>query len=173
MAPEQALDPRNADARADIYSLGCTLHFLLTGSPPHEGESVLATLLAHREAPVSSLRRTRPDCPPALDALFQRMLAKRPGDRPASMSEVVLELERIQKGTPRSFALRRSILALGLAASVVVGLVFLLNQSPSSPGTKPAPVAEKGEAKNPPIEMVRIEAGRFQMGSLDGDPRCP
>ncbi len=177
MAPEQALDPRKADARADIYSLGCTLHFLLTGAPPHEGASVLATLLAHRESPVPSLRAARSDCPPALDSLFQRMLAKSPADRPASMSGVVKELERIQTGAGRSRSPRRSILALALAASVLIGLFFLLKQTPPvaspPPASKPVPMAEKDEGKRPQIEMVDIEPGRFQMGSLDGDRDVP
>jgi serine/threonine protein kinase len=173
MAPEQALDPRSADARADIYSLGCTLHFLLTGAPPHEGESVLATLLAHREADIPSLSRKRSDCPPPLDALFRRMLAKRPEERPASMAEVVRDLERIQKGTHRSFASRRSLVALALAACVLVGLAFLMNQTPGAAGSKPAPMTEKDDSKRPHIEMVRIEAGRFQMGSQESDRDAP
>jgi eukaryotic-like serine/threonine-protein kinase len=93
MAPEQADDSRLADHRADIYGLGCTIHYLLTGREPFTGETVLKRLMAHQERPAPLLRATRPDVPAALDDTFQKMLAKRPADRPPSMTAVITLLE--------------------------------------------------------------------------------
>ncbi len=93
MAPEQSYDTHEADARSDIYSLGCTLYRLLTGEPPYLGDSVVKRVMAHREAPIPSVRERRPEVPPRLDALCRRMMAKRPEERPASMGEVIAELQ--------------------------------------------------------------------------------
>ena len=95
MAPEQALDTHRADARADIYALGCTLYRLLTGNPPYQGETLMQILLAHREDPIPSLCAARPDVPAELDAMFPEMVAKKPEDRQQSMAEVVAELEAV------------------------------------------------------------------------------
>lgn len=95
MAPEQSLDVRSVDHRADIYSLGCTLFFALTGRAVYEAESVLRKLLAHQEEPVRSLRQICPEIPDEIDLLFQRMVAKRPDDRFQSMSEVCAEMARL------------------------------------------------------------------------------
>ncbi len=50
LAPEQAIDSRSVDGRADIYSLGCTLYFLLVGSPPYRGATVTERLAKHQTA---------------------------------------------------------------------------------------------------------------------------
>jgi serine/threonine protein kinase len=93
MAPEQAEDSHSVDHRADIYSLGCTVFFLLTGREAFAGASILKRMVAHQEHPAPSLRAIRPDVSPALEAAYQKMMAKSPKDRPASMSEVIALLQ--------------------------------------------------------------------------------
>ena len=96
MSPEQAEDSHHADHRADVYSLGCTLFYLLTGRPVYEGDTPMTKMLAHREQPVPSICAIRRGAPEALDAIFQRMVAKRPEDRQQSMGAVVSELEAVR-----------------------------------------------------------------------------
>ena len=92
MAPEQALATRQADARADIYSLGMTLWYLLTGRPCYDGENSLQKLMAHQKAEIPSLRMACSQVSPELDAVFTRMVAKSPESRYQSMSEVIAAL---------------------------------------------------------------------------------
>jgi serine/threonine protein kinase/Leucine-rich repeat (LRR) protein len=96
MAPEQALDTRTADARADIYSLGCTLYFLLTGKAPFQGDTVMKILLAHRDGSVPRAGDVRGDVPDAVDDLFARMVAKKVDDRFQTMTEVIAALEALR-----------------------------------------------------------------------------
>ncbi|WP_168175844.1 serine/threonine-protein kinase [Thermogutta terrifontis] len=93
MAPEQAVSTHRVDGRADIYSLGCTLYRLLTGEPPYPRQTLMEVLVAHREAPIPSLSKARPDVPVEVDMVFQRMMAKRPEDRYQRMEEVIEALE--------------------------------------------------------------------------------
>jgi serine/threonine protein kinase len=93
MSPEQAYDPRLADARSDIYSLGCTLHYLLTGKAPYGGQGFMERLIGHRERPIPSLRKLRKEVPDALDDVFRRLMSKSPEGRPQTMFDVIEDLE--------------------------------------------------------------------------------
>ena len=97
MSPEQAYDPRTADGRSDIYSLGCTLHYLLTGKAPFGGQTFMERLLGHRERPIPSLLTSRRDVTEPLDATFQLLLAKSPEGRPQTMAAVISELQRCRR----------------------------------------------------------------------------
>jgi serine/threonine-protein kinase len=81
ISPEQARDPRNADVRSDIYSLGCTLYFMLTGRPPFPDGTVLQKLLQHQGEEPSDPRMLRPDLPDELLKVLRRMLVKVPQQR--------------------------------------------------------------------------------------------
>ena len=95
IAPEQARGER-VDAQTDVYSFGVVLHELLTGEVPYAGDNFLSVAMKHVNEPVPSVLDTRPDAPIRLAALIERCLAKQPADRPASMDEVVAELEAVR-----------------------------------------------------------------------------
>lgn len=89
LAPEQIDQAHTADTRSDVYGLGGTLYFLLTGAPPFsEHRTWLEKLRAHATSPIPPVRQRRPEVPAALAALLERMLAKAPNDRPATPGEV-------------------------------------------------------------------------------------
>ena len=94
-APEQAIDSHRVDSRADIYSLGCTLYFLLAGRPPFNEGSLTQRLLAHQNREPAALETLRQDIPAALRTLLRRMLAKSPAERIGTAREVADELDRI------------------------------------------------------------------------------
>ena len=95
IAPEQARNPRDADTRSDIYSLGCTLFYMLTGQPPFPGGTPLQKLLSHQGDQPPQLAELRADIPAPLAAVVGRMLAKRPEQRyqtPADLTTALLDL---------------------------------------------------------------------------------
>ncbi|MDP1562528.1 MAG: serine/threonine-protein kinase [Pirellulaceae bacterium] len=97
MAPEQARSAMTADERADIYSLGCTLYFVLMGQPPFRGATEIDTILAHSQEPTPELPQEIAGrlVPDGLRELTRIMMAKLPEDRPQSMSIVVETLENL------------------------------------------------------------------------------
>jgi hypothetical protein len=105
-APEQFTDPRRVDARSDVYALGCTLHFLLTGDPPFPAESRREVLRRHREDTPPRPDAARPGVPAEVAALVERMLAKEPDARPQSAAEVARVLARYAEagGSVRDWA---------------------------------------------------------------------
>ena len=88
MAPEQAKNSRDADPRSDLYSLGCTLYFLLTGRVPFPYEGPIEKILAHQTEPPPPLQALRPEVPAALAGIIVRLMAKRPEDRFQTPAEV-------------------------------------------------------------------------------------
>ncbi len=95
MAPEQAKDSRGTSERSDIYSLGCTLFFLLTGVPPFAGGDITEKLSKHFTAPPPDPRDFRPDVPEALSIITRKMMAKRPENRFANYDELIAALDAV------------------------------------------------------------------------------
>lgn len=92
LAPEQAQNPTAVDIRADVYSLGATLFYLLTGKVPYEGANPTEKLIKHITEPPPDLLPLRPDAPPQLDALIKWVMAKRADDRPQTPSQFAVAL---------------------------------------------------------------------------------
>ena len=90
MAPEQTLDAKEADHRADIYGLGCTLYYLLTGLKMYDADTLMKRIMAHRCDPIPSLRAARADAPEWLEPIFQKLVAKDKADRYQSMTDVLV-----------------------------------------------------------------------------------
>jgi hypothetical protein len=94
-APEQAENIHAADIRSDLYSLGCSFYYTLTGQVPFPGGSALQKLMSHLTREVPALATVRPDIPEAVAAVVHRLVAKDPARRFQTPAELACELARV------------------------------------------------------------------------------
>jgi serine/threonine protein kinase len=97
ISPEQAHDPRNADVRSDIYSLGCTLYFLMTGQPPFPEGTALQKLLLHGTKLPEDPRYFRSDISDSMIAILRKMMAKKPTDRYQEPCDLIHDLRTLSE----------------------------------------------------------------------------
>ena len=95
LPPEQALDSRRADNRSDIYSLGCTLYHMLTGSAVYKSDTLMQTIMAHRDLPIPQVTESVQGLPSEFDELINTSLAKNPAERFQTMDEMIPQLEAL------------------------------------------------------------------------------
>ncbi len=105
IAPEQAMDSHSADIRADLYSLGCTFYFLLTGRVPFPGGTLMEKLIRHQTDLPRPPTEFRPDVPEAIVAVIHQLMAKRPADRYATPAEFLVALTAARKPGARAAAM--------------------------------------------------------------------
>lgn len=165
VAPEQAEDARSSDIRADIYSLGSSFYYLLTGEIPFPGASVVQKLRRQLTEPPPSAKAKRDEVSPALDSLIRRMMARNPIERPQTPAELIPLLEAATRG-----------ISTGPIPSIVPAFPFLSNASPPSgshqlSSTSHAPLgASFVRAHDGGIRSVALTAdGKLALtGGLDG-----
>jgi serine/threonine protein kinase len=149
MAPELAEDPRQADHRADIYSLGCTMHFLLMGREPFGGETVPERPMDPQARPVPRLRAARPDVPAPLEDAIHRMMARRPADRPESMTAVIPLLETCLATAVEGFPTNAGIGPKSRPAVSAFDKQATKRTAPKSPGRDLSTLGRVEESEEP------------------------
>ncbi|HEV3383429.1 MAG TPA: protein kinase [Gemmata sp.] len=92
-SPEQSRDPTSVDIRSDLYSLGCTFYYLLTGKPPFEGAGTYAKMIAHYKEPPPDIAKERKDIPGAVGDILQKLLSKSPSERFQTPAELSTDLQ--------------------------------------------------------------------------------
>jgi formylglycine-generating enzyme required for sulfatase activity len=137
IAPEQIDDASTADTRADIYSLGCTLYYLLSGSPPFAGNSLLAILHAHHSKEAVALNEVRPEVPEGLAAVVRKMMAKDPAQRYQTPGEVAQALVPFIKAGAKPAAVAGQPPAAGARSADV--WKQLAAPAAAAPAAEPAP----------------------------------
>jgi serine/threonine protein kinase len=159
MAPEQTLDAARADIRADVYSLGCTLYYLLTGSPPFTGKSQFELLQAHQSKEATPLDRLRPEVPADLAAVVAKMMAKDPARRYQKPAEVVQALAPFAKAGLKPLPPR---------PAPVVPVATVIENNPAN---APATEQTAGGPARESASLVNRPAGAPEAGwSLIADP---
>jgi len=152
ISPEQALNTKHADHRSDIYSLGCTLWFLLTGKAVYGGQTPVERILAHRDRPVPSLRAVRNDVSMELEAVFRTMVAKSPDERFKSMADVLKAFEECHLGGAEASSGGYTIVAPMADEIPLAERSFAIEQAiapPAPPSPTPAPVFRGPAGTNP------------------------
>ena len=164
LSPEQALDSHGVDSRADIYSLGCSLYFLLTGHPPFPDGTLPQRLMMHQKQPPPSIHKDRPDAPQDLIDICMKMMCKKADQRYQSMtdvSRVLADWLASQGKKSDSGSGGGSTLKLGRHDDALSSGsdTRAPRPTPTGPTSKPAP---KGRPK--PVETTRPHGGEPERG---------
>jgi predicted Ser/Thr protein kinase len=193
ISPEQARDPRAADVRSDLYSLGCTVYFMLAGRAPFADGTLLQKLLHHQQLRPVPVEQLRPDVPRGLAAAVGRLMEKDPADRYQTPADLVADLIPIAEDCGIDLAVSRAagaseiaaersggamsrvtwLLPLAALAVVVAGLLVAsarerFRLAASDPAARPAPVSARKElaADRPPRRVVDAPAGPAEWESV-------
>ncbi|HJZ58985.1 MAG TPA: serine/threonine-protein kinase [Gemmataceae bacterium] len=172
VAPEQAEDSRQADTRSDIYSLGASLYYVLTGEIPFPGATIVQKLRKQMTGPPPSVLLKRPDIGQTLDALVRRMMARNPAERVQTPIELIDLLDRVMRGG--SIPVLVPVPVSGSGTHSVVPVVAAPAGATSSGGpTSPMPAAlgmAHAKAHDAGIHAiaVAVEGQTLLTGGLDG-----
>ena len=178
MAPEQARDSRATSARSDMYSLGCTFYYLLTGAPPFRGGDVAEKLRAHATEPAPDARQIRPEVPQVLAHLIRKMMAKKPDKRFPDYDNLLDTLDAVTAILDRPAqppAVPAPLLALiddeddDDVATVDAPLQALIDDEDDAP--KPAPLMALLDEDDGPD--FTLGAGFIKGGSTASSPVMP
>ncbi len=151
IAPEQIRDAQSADIRADIYSLGCTLYYLLTGGPPFRGEHLWDLYQAHFSMDAGPLNLVRPEVPVELAAVVAKMMAKEPGRRFQTPGEVAQALTPFfKKGNVASTGSKPELSQAGRADTK--------QATPGAGSVSPQPVTSRTPVPVPPVKTLQEKA---------------
>ena len=171
ISPEQALDPRRADVRSDIYSLGCAFYHALTGRPPVPEGTAARKLHAHQHTDPLDPRAIRADIPDELVVVLARMMAKDPARRYQTPEELIAHLkglaerlhladasgqDSVVRAVRAESPLRPPQLRLGwvLAAAAVAVAVAAFALSTADRGGVPTPPPWADDARLPKVDPV-------------------
>jgi len=173
LAPEQALNSHKADPRADIYSLGCTLYFLLTGHPPFPEGSISERLMKHQMESPASILNDRPDVPPTLLHICEKMMSKKPDDRYQTAGDVAERLADWlnDRGQEVGDSSKKSDSGTGVGSGVFRRFADSINRSSGDSGSAvrhnaPDPVVS-GKKSQPERESKELELAPLEEEALD------
>lgn len=188
ISPEQARNPRDADVRSDLYSLGCTFFYMLTGNPPFPEGTVLQKLLKHGSVPPPDPRGWRDDISDQLHSIIMKLMAKQPNQRYQKPSELVNDLMLLAEleDLPRSQSPGTLLVAPSLAQksllesnlSWLVPLAFLLG---STVWLQSLQALSQGYSLRP-LDFADLDSlptnnteGRFSLepSAVEGAPQVP
>lgn len=180
-SPESIMEPSNRTAAGDQYSLGCTLYFCLTGRYPFPEGTAVEKMMAHQTKQPTPIRELVPEVPPAMAAVVDRLMQKKPEERFIGIDEVAEALAPFVSSVVKSASSSSVLLAVSSSPKTSLSSVRL-DDTPSQPGSgsgtipgqsvittpppsaassgslpKPAFTAGAGETKNPP------SAGHLQL----------
>jgi serine/threonine protein kinase len=181
IAPEQIRDAKSADIRADIYSLGCTLYYLLTGGPPFRGKNLWDIYQAHFSMDAVLLNVARPEVPVELSAVVAKMMAKDPRRRFQTPGEVARALTPFFKpATAQPAALSAGVHRVDTlctptppaSGNAAPTSPVTLSAAPTSFGLKPPEIGENGVAWNNLTEIKETERS-FVRPAAAGPVRRP
>ena len=143
MPPEQAADAKHVDHRSDIYALGCTFYYFLTGELPFKGTSAMELIMAKTKGNFTRARSLNKEIPERLDLIIDKMIAKDPKSRYQTYEELIRDLQSIGRAnTVLSFIASSGVAVAPPSATVLAGSSVGGVSTAPRPATSAAPAAK-------------------------------